>query len=67
MAVSQQPSQPNQISIERAFTGSASFTRSISLPHAVDASGVMARLVDGVLTLRVPKAEDKKAFQVTVE
>jgi HSP20 family protein len=49
--------------IERRF---GSFTRSFTLPSAVDASKINASYKDGVLTIRLPQREDAKAKQITV-
>ena len=43
-----------------------SFTRVLRLPTDVDADNVEAQLRDGVLTLRLPKAENVKARKITV-
>jgi len=59
--------EPNQLTVERAFTGGSSFTRSVYLPYPIDASAVRAKLVDGVLTLEAPKAEDKASVQIAIE
>jgi HSP20 family protein len=42
------------------------FTRVLSLPCAVDANRVEAELAEGVLTLRLPKAEAAKPRKITV-
>jgi len=60
-------SEPTKISVERESTGYTTFTRSITLPTQVDASKVSAKLVDGVLTLTVPKAEDAGRVKIDVE
>lgn len=44
-----------------------SFNRIIALPHDVEADGVEARLVDGVLTVTIPKAEAAKPKQISVK
>jgi HSP20 family protein len=43
-----------------------SFTRALTLPCAVDAQRVEADLAEGVLTLRLPKAEAAKPRKITV-
>jgi HSP20 family protein len=48
---------------ERHF---GSFSRSIRFPSGVDAANVQAELADGVLTVRVPKAEEAKPRRITV-
>jgi len=49
------------------MTNSSSFSRTVWLPRAVDESKVSAKLMDGVLTLTIPKANDKGTMKVTVE
>ena len=46
-----------------------SFTRTLRLPAAIEAESVEAKIVDGVLTLRLPKAESArpKKIQVTAK
>jgi len=65
-AVANAPEQ-NQISTERSFAGSASFTRTVWLPRPVDAQNVSAKLDHGILTVTVPKAQDPASVQVPVE
>lgn len=43
------------------------FQRSIDLPKKVDGAKVQASYQDGILTIRLPKAEDAKPRQITVE
>ena len=57
----------NAITNERNFSGSSSFSRTIWLPRPVDASGVSAKLVDGVLSLRIPKAEEHGATKINID
>lgn len=64
--VVQQPEQ-TQLSTERYFTGTSSFSRTVFLPRPIDTSGVSAKLADGVLTVKVPKAEDPASVQVPIE
>jgi len=45
----------------------STFTRTVWLPRPVDSQNVSAKLQDGVLTLTVPKMEDKEAVKVVVE
>ena len=59
--------EPNHLSTERSFIGSSSFTRTIWLPRAVDVSQISAKLDHGVLTLQVPKMEDKEAVQIKID
>ena len=57
----------NQITSERFFTGSSMFSRTVWLPRPVDPNKVSAKLQDGILTLTIPKAEDKGSVKVEVE
>ncbi|KAG7088442.1 hypothetical protein E1B28_012434 [Marasmius oreades] len=60
-------SQSNQLSTERQFVSDARFTRTVWLPKQVDGSSVAAKLKDGVLTVTIPKSEDKGSVVVSVE
>lgn len=56
-----------RLSSERVFTSSTSFSRTVWLPHRVDGTKVNAKLVDGVLTVRIPKAEDLESVRVAID
>jgi HSP20 family protein len=43
-----------------------SFTRSLRLPATIDADHVEAQITDGVLTLRLPKAESARPKQIRI-
>jgi HSP20 family protein len=47
--------------------GTGEFTRSMTLPCEINADKVDATLNNGVLTLRLPKAEAAKPKQITVK
>lgn len=49
--------------VERPY---GAFTRSFSLPEAINASGIEAKLTDGVLNLTLPRREEAKPRQITV-
>lgn len=49
--------------VERAFGG---FSRSLSLPKGVDAEQVSASMDRGVLSVRVPKPEERKPHRVEI-
>jgi HSP20 family molecular chaperone IbpA len=66
-AVQPDPAGNNPLSVERSFTGNSRFTRTVWLPLPADAKNVTARLADGILTLRIPKAEQDDAVKVNVE
>ncbi|TFK52561.1 HSP20-like chaperone [Heliocybe sulcata] len=57
----------NAISTERDISGTSTFRRSVWLPRPVDGNAVKAKLEDGILTVTVPKAEDKASVKVAVE
>jgi HSP20 family protein len=61
------PAGSNQLSVERSFTGSSRFSRTVWLPRPADVNNVKAKLVDGVLTLRIPKAEENDGVKIDVE
>ncbi len=44
-----------------------SFTRSLRLPAPIDAEHVEADVTDGVLTLRLPKAESARPKQIKIQ
>jgi HSP20 family protein len=49
--------------IERQF---GSFSRALTLPDGVDAEGVTAGFEDGVLTVRIPKPEERKPRRISI-
>ena len=60
-------SAQNEISAERSFVGSSTFTRTVWLPRQVDSNNVTAKLNDGVLTVTVAKAEDPASVNIPVQ
>ncbi|KAI0086539.1 HSP20-like chaperone [Irpex rosettiformis] len=66
-AVTTAGSEATQLTTERSFVGTSSFTRTVWLPRRVDSSNVSAQLKDGVLTLTIPKAEDPGSVEVPVQ
>src|SRR5688572_9151734 len=46
---------------------SGSFTRTLRLPVAIQADAVEAHITDGVLTLRLPKAESARPKKIQVK
>jgi HSP20 family protein len=46
---------------------SGSFTRTLRLPAPIDAEHVEANVSDGVLTLRLPKAESARPKQIKIK
>jgi len=49
--------------VERRF---GSFSRSFTLPASVDAGQIAASYKDGVLTIRLPRREEAKPKQISV-
>ncbi|KAF8133669.1 HSP20-like chaperone, partial [Boletus edulis] len=64
--VSSSETPSNQLTTERLYSGTSSFTRTVWLPHSIDSSKITAKLTDGVLTLRAPKMEDKESIKINV-
>ena len=50
----------------RKESWAGSFRRTVSLPQAADSEKVQAELVDGVLTVVIPKREELKPRQIAV-
>ncbi len=49
--------------VERAF---GRFSRSLSLPHGIDADAIAARFDNGVLEVTIPKPEETKPTRVAI-
>ena len=45
---------------------SGSFTRTLRLPAAIEAESVEAKIADGILTLKLPKAESARPKRIQV-
>lgn len=56
-----------EVRYQRRERGSGEFSRNIVLPDRVEPDCVEARLVDGVLTVRLPKSEAAKPRQIQVQ
>jgi HSP20 family molecular chaperone IbpA len=56
-----------QLTMERQYSGSATFVRTVWLPRPINSSQVSAKLQDGILTMTVPKAEDQESVKVPLE
>ncbi|KAF8555245.1 HSP20-like chaperone [Imleria badia] len=65
-AVVSSETSSNQLTTERLYSGTSSFTRTVWLPRPVDSSKITAKLTDGVLTLKAPKMEDKESIKIEV-
>jgi HSP20 family protein len=46
---------------------SGSFTRTLRLPAAIEADSVEAKIADGILTLKLPKAESARPKKIQIE
>ena len=57
----------NQLTTERLYSGTSSFTRTVWLLRPVDSSKITAKLIDGVLTVKAPKMEDKESVKINVD
>jgi HSP20 family protein len=61
------PSEGDDVRYHRREREAGNFNRIIALPGDVEVDNVEAGLVDGVLTVTVPKAEVAKPKQITVK
>jgi HSP20 family protein len=60
------PRESERASYHRKERAEGSFSRTVTLPAEVDADRVEARYADGILTLKLAKAEEAKPRQITV-
>lgn len=58
---------PEGYRVHRSERGSATFTRSLTLPSDVDSAKVSATLKDGILVLTLPKSEAAKPRQISIK
>jgi HSP20 family protein len=58
---------PNGGSFHRRERGSGQFSRSLQLPTEVDLAKAEASYKQGMLTIRIPKREEAKPRQITVQ
>jgi HSP20 family protein len=56
-----------RVSYHRKERPEGSFNRTLTLPTELDVDRIEARYADGILTLRLPKAEAAKPRQITVK
>jgi HSP20 family protein len=61
------PSEVENAKYHRRERDAGQFSRMIGLPSDIDANKIEAKLVDGILTVNVPKAETAKPRQITVK
>jgi HSP20 family protein len=57
---------PEGYKSHRVERGTATFTRSFTLPADIDPEGVEAVMKDGILTMILPKVEAAKPRQITI-
>lgn len=60
------PDAPEGYSAHRVERGTASFTRSFTLPSGIDTAKVEAKLANGLLGLTLPKQETAKPKQIEI-
>ena len=58
---------PQGYSVHKAERGSTSFSRSFTLPTDINTDKVEATIRDGILKLKLPKAETAKPKQINVK
>ena len=63
-AIDKEIKEENYYRRERSF---GSFYRSFTLPTTVNPEDIKATYKDGILTVEVPKAEEKKPKQITID
>jgi len=59
--------ESEDVSYHRRERQWGSFRRSFTIPHRVDADGVRARYLDGILTVELPKAAEARPKQITIQ
>jgi HSP20 family protein len=59
--------ESEKVSFHRREREWGTFRRSFSMPVRVDADGVKARYVNGILTVELPKAAEARPKQITVQ
>jgi len=64
---SRKPCEGEDVAYHRRERGTGEFTRVITLPVDVDSDKIQATLKDGVLTVKLPKAEVAKPKKITVK
>jgi len=61
------PKRGGKARVYREETWEGKFQRTISMPSQVDPAKVTADLADGVLTVTLPKREEAKAKQISIQ
>ena len=60
------PQENDRVSYHRKERAEGAFSRTVTLPGEVAADRIEARCSDGILTLKLPKAEESKPRQIAV-
>jgi HSP20 family molecular chaperone IbpA len=60
------PEETNEVAVLHEYPAGATFQRSFTLSEAIDQEGIQATLKQGVLRLRLPKAERAKPRQIAI-
>jgi HSP20 family protein len=58
--------EQERVSYHRRERAAGSFNRTVTLPSEIDTQRIDASYADGILTLKLPKAEETKPRQITV-
>jgi len=58
--------EPGKAKFHRREREAGRFSRALAMPKDIDAQHVEARLANGILTLRVPKAESAKPKRIAI-
>lgn len=61
------PSEGENVKYHRREREAGKFSRIINLPGEIDSERIEARMVDGLLTFVIPKAQGAKPRQITVK
>ena len=61
------PDEATDVRYHRREREAGRFSRAVALPGDIDTEKVKARLIDGILTVTIPKAEKAKPRQISVQ
>jgi HSP20 family molecular chaperone IbpA len=61
------PGSDNEVAVLHEYPAGATFQRSFTLSEAIDQDRIQATLKNGVLRLRLPKAERAKPRQIAIQ
>lgn len=60
------PAEEGNVKYHRRERDAGKFSRILNMPRIIDTSKVEANLVDGILTIKLPKAESAKPRQIKI-